>query len=192
MQIWKTMRASEKCSRTTFIEVDTSHRMRPLRLLYIMTLTYIFKVTNLKCEYLENFAFIKQIGQAANVPANLHRLTQPAPWSGSCSSSCTTLNLLSEHVISDVAPNCLYLLFESQTLESAIFRKIIHDYLANDDRYGTRYYYHFMGSYTWDFKWHTYISPYLIVKVEVKVMHNSTVNTLKIMTDMKNITIAIK
>ena len=36
--------ASEKCSSTTFIEVDTSNRMAPLRMLYIVTLTYFFKV----------------------------------------------------------------------------------------------------------------------------------------------------
>ena len=43
--IWKTARGSEKCSSTTFIEVDISHRMKPLKILYIVTLTFIFKVT---------------------------------------------------------------------------------------------------------------------------------------------------
>ena len=42
--IWKMARASEKYSRTTFIKVDISHRMALLRILYIVTLTYIFKV----------------------------------------------------------------------------------------------------------------------------------------------------
>ena len=45
LNILKMVRASEKCSSKTFIEVDTSYRMVPLQLLYIMTLTYIFKVT---------------------------------------------------------------------------------------------------------------------------------------------------
>ena len=43
--IWKTLRASAKCSNTSFIEIDISHRMASSRMLYIMTLTYLFKVT---------------------------------------------------------------------------------------------------------------------------------------------------
>ena len=39
------MKACEKCANTTFIEVDMRHRITPLRLLYIVTLTYIFKDT---------------------------------------------------------------------------------------------------------------------------------------------------
>ena len=39
------MRASEICSNTSIIDVDIGHRMAPLRTLYIVTLTYIFKVT---------------------------------------------------------------------------------------------------------------------------------------------------
>ena len=38
------MRASDKCSRLTFIEADPSHPMFPLLMLYIVTLTYIFNV----------------------------------------------------------------------------------------------------------------------------------------------------
>ena len=40
------MRAREKCSGTIFVDVDIGHRMALLQMLYIMTLTYIFKVTN--------------------------------------------------------------------------------------------------------------------------------------------------
>ena len=36
----------------TFIEVDIRHRMTPLRMLYSTTLTYIFIVKNVKCNYL--------------------------------------------------------------------------------------------------------------------------------------------
>ena len=46
--IWKTVSASEKCSSTTFIEVSISHRMAPLRVFYIVTLTYIFNVTKFR------------------------------------------------------------------------------------------------------------------------------------------------
>ena len=41
---WKMVRASKKYSSTTFIEVDTSHWMALLRMLFIVTLTYVFKV----------------------------------------------------------------------------------------------------------------------------------------------------
>ena len=37
------MRANEKYSSTSFIEVDTSHRMVPLRMLCIVTLTYKYR-----------------------------------------------------------------------------------------------------------------------------------------------------
>ena len=46
--VWETVRASGKCSSTTFIEVDISHRIAPLRMLYIVTLTYMFMVTCLE------------------------------------------------------------------------------------------------------------------------------------------------
>ena len=96
--LWKRVRASEKCSRTTsievyiryktaevsfcyhtifqgqkfkilspkrlrpsskmpivnFIQVYIRHRMAHLRMMYVTTLKYIFTVTILKCEYLEN------------------------------------------------------------------------------------------------------------------------------------------
>ena len=42
MQYLKKVRACEKWSSTTFIKVDTSYRMAPLPVLYIVTLTYIF------------------------------------------------------------------------------------------------------------------------------------------------------
>ena len=42
------VRTSEKCSSTNFVEVDISHRMAPLRMSCIVTLTYIFKVTKYK------------------------------------------------------------------------------------------------------------------------------------------------
>ena len=41
------MRASEKMLKYDFVEVDIRHRMAPLRILYIITLTHIFKVKNL-------------------------------------------------------------------------------------------------------------------------------------------------
>ena len=40
----KMVRASEKCFSVTFIEINICHRMEPLRILYSMTLTFIFKV----------------------------------------------------------------------------------------------------------------------------------------------------
>ena len=42
--IWKTVRASEKCSSVTFIEFDIWHRMAPFRTLYVVTSNFIFKV----------------------------------------------------------------------------------------------------------------------------------------------------
>ena len=44
VNISKTVRASEKCSNMTFIEVDICHGMGPFRMLYSVTLTYILKV----------------------------------------------------------------------------------------------------------------------------------------------------
>ena len=41
----KTVRTSEKCSSTTFIAVDTSHRISHLRMLYIVTFAYFFQIT---------------------------------------------------------------------------------------------------------------------------------------------------
>ena len=35
------MRASEMCSRTSNIEVDSSHRMAPVRMMHIVILTFI-------------------------------------------------------------------------------------------------------------------------------------------------------
>ena len=49
VNILKIVRASVNCSRMTFIEIYICHRMRPLLMLYSMTLTYNFKVKNLKC-----------------------------------------------------------------------------------------------------------------------------------------------
>ena len=42
----ETVRASGKCSSMTFIEIDIGQQMVPLRMLYTVTLTYIFKITN--------------------------------------------------------------------------------------------------------------------------------------------------
>ena len=44
---WKIVRSSEKYWSMPFIEIDIIHRMAPLRMLYIVTLTYIFKVTKI-------------------------------------------------------------------------------------------------------------------------------------------------
>ena len=43
--ILKKVRAIEKCSIKTFRKVDTNHPMALIRRLYVVTLTYIFKVT---------------------------------------------------------------------------------------------------------------------------------------------------
>ena len=43
--IWKTVRASKKCFKIIFIEVDITHRMATLRMLYTVSFTYIFKFT---------------------------------------------------------------------------------------------------------------------------------------------------
>ena len=43
INIWKTVRDSKECpNTTTFIEVDISHRIASMWMLYTMTLTYIF------------------------------------------------------------------------------------------------------------------------------------------------------
>ena len=60
------------------------------------------------------------------------------------------INLLFEHIISDVATHYLDLLLEGQRFEAVIFRKFVCDYLANDDRYGTTYYWYYIKSYIWD------------------------------------------
>ena len=44
----------------------------------------------------------------------------------------------------------------------------------------------------WTCHWHTYIWPWPILKVKVKVMHILTANISKMVTDKANITIAIK
>ena len=49
----------------TFIKVDISHRMAPLQMLYMVTLTYIFKVTtflelyNINIQNLENGKLVR-------------------------------------------------------------------------------------------------------------------------------------
>ena len=47
-------------------------------------------------------------------------------------------------------------------IQSAIFRKFICDYFANDDRHDTNYYYHQTGNYIGAFKWHIWIRPWPI------------------------------
>ena len=42
--IWKTVKASDKCSSMTFIEVDIRHQTVSLRMWYIVNFTFIFKV----------------------------------------------------------------------------------------------------------------------------------------------------
>ena len=44
MNITKTVSANEKCSSITFIEVDICHRMKSLRMLYYVTVSWIFIV----------------------------------------------------------------------------------------------------------------------------------------------------
>ena len=55
-----------------------------------------------------------------------------------------------------------------------------------------KYYYHQITSHAWTFDWHIYIWPWPILKVKVKVMHISTMNSLEMVTDMIEITIAIQ
>ena len=50
MKLW----ASAKILRMTFQDFDIFQRMVELRKLYLMTLTYIFKVNSLKCLYIGN------------------------------------------------------------------------------------------------------------------------------------------
>ena len=63
--IWKTVKASENCSRTTSIEVDTSHRMAQLLMLYIVNLTDIFKVTK-RHEIKINIQYLKMMRAVGN------------------------------------------------------------------------------------------------------------------------------
>ena len=44
----ETVRASEKCRTMTFRDIVIRHRTGPLRMLYSVILTYIFKVDNFK------------------------------------------------------------------------------------------------------------------------------------------------
>ena len=67
----------QKCSGITSIQVDICHRMVPLRVLYSMSLTFIFKLIL--------FALaIKKLSKHQWPKADLPRLTWPAPWSCSC------------------------------------------------------------------------------------------------------------
>ena len=67
-------------------------------------------------------------------------------------------------------------------------------YLGNGDRRSKRYYYHQLESREWAFDWQIYIWPWLIVilKTKVRDCEISTVNILNMVTDMKNIIIAIR
>ena len=64
------------------------------------------------------------------------------------------------------------------------FFKVIPDYLANDDRYGTRLLL-LNGSYILAFEWHTYIFVWSIVKTKIKVLLILTVNIFETVTDRK-------
>ena len=60
----KRLNASEKCSNMTFIEVVISHRISILRMLYIVTVTYIFKgakFLELYIRYLESGEIYRKI-----------------------------------------------------------------------------------------------------------------------------------
>ena len=51
--IWKTVKAIERISIMTFINVDIRLRMRPLRMLYSVTFTTIFKFKDFKLNFSE-------------------------------------------------------------------------------------------------------------------------------------------
>ena len=53
--IGKRWQASEKCSRMTFVEVDTSQQMVPVRMLCFATITYVFKFAWLMFSRSKNF-----------------------------------------------------------------------------------------------------------------------------------------
>ena len=70
MNISKTVRASNKC--LTFIEVDICHRMEPFRMVYSLTLTFIFKVEHFLAMHL-----LQKLRRRRMSPANLPRLARP-------------------------------------------------------------------------------------------------------------------
>ena len=82
---------------------------------------------------------------------------------------------------------CLLLII-SQMMTDMVLLTI--DYLSNDDRYGTTYYW--MGSHTWTIYCYINIWPWLILTVKIQVMHIATMNILKTVTGMIQITIVIK
>ena len=61
------MGASEKCPIMTFIDIDICHRMGPLRKLYSVTLTNIFKVKN------SNLNISEPVGASKNARHDFHR-----------------------------------------------------------------------------------------------------------------------
>ena len=104
--VWKTVRASERCSSTTFIEADTSHRISPLRMLYIVTLTYIFKIT----KFLDIIFIVWKMKRAMHkyAPYDFY-----ASWYSL--SNCITANV----VLNDLELN-----FQGQTFQFAILTSI--------------------------------------------------------------------
>ena len=85
------------------------HRMQSLRILYVMTVTYIFKSTNSKCEYLENVeSWLKMLKY------DFYR-----GW-----------YLLSNGTIGNIVPHDLDLHFQGQTFFLCIEYKISQENLA--------------------------------------------------------------
>ena len=64
-----------------------------------------------------------------------------------------------------------------------LFRKFRCDHLANDDSYGTSYYWQWMGSYILAFELYIYIWLWPNLKMKFKVRHISTINVLEMVTD---------
>ena len=97
---------------------------------------------------------------------------------------------------------CLLILSQFLTSWTYFFKtwiqyieNLVHDYLKNGDGLGKHCYYQQFESCIWPFVWNIYILPWWpwpILKVQVNVKHISTVYISKTVSDLANITIAIK
>ena len=93
MNILKTVRATEKSSGMTFIEVDIYHQMRQLRMLYSWTLTFIFKFKHFF------YAFIKEIAQATDVPGRFVSIRTTPLLNRSCQSTSTPVFKFQSYIV---------------------------------------------------------------------------------------------
>ena len=85
----------------------------------------------------------------------------------------------------------LDVLFQGQILKLPIFSTFICNYFANDNRYGTSYYWQWMESYLWAFEWHIYVD-FAHSKSEGQGHAHFELNILEMMTYRVKITMAIK